>query len=78
MRCAQQVFGTRVHTILKDNIAERYSSKLAPERSYLKYFQELNDDKYGSNGVDYGTTNSLRHGVAHSDKARVTTTSRPK
>jgi hypothetical protein len=53
-------YGTRVHTIMKENIISNYSGRLIPERSYLKYAQEIEDDQYNGDGVRYGLAGSLR------------------
>lgn len=53
-------FGTRMHTILKDNIVRNYNGRLIPERSFLKYAEELSENNYGENGVRYGLPASLR------------------
>ncbi|EJN04085.1 hypothetical protein PMI41_01722 [Phyllobacterium sp. YR531] len=43
-------YGTRMHTILKENIIHNYSGRLIPERSFLKYAEELSEDEYGKRG----------------------------
>lgn len=53
-------FGTQVHKIMKDYIVEKYPESLIPERSYLKYAEEMGGDRYGKRGVRYGFKNSLR------------------
>ncbi|MDR6632995.1 hypothetical protein J2X72_001779 [Phyllobacterium sp. 1468] len=53
-------FGTEVHTIMKDYILAKYPESLIPERSYLKYAQEIKDNNYSQDGVRYGLAGSLR------------------
>jgi hypothetical protein len=53
-------YGTKVHTIMKDNILQNYYGRLIPERSFLKYAEELTEVEYGENGVRYGLLGSLR------------------
>ena len=54
-------FGTQVHTIMKEYIISKYPKSLIPERSYLKYAEELEGDRrYREDGVRYGLKNSLR------------------
>lgn len=53
-------YGTRVHAILKDNILHNYSGRLIPERSFLKYAQEIAEQNYNEDGVRYGFPGSLR------------------
>jgi hypothetical protein len=54
-------FGTQVHKIMKDYIVSKYPKSLIPERSYLKYAEELEgDERYREGGVRYGLKDSLR------------------
>lgn len=39
-------FGTRIHTIVKQDIDRYYAGRLIAERSFLKYTQELDDEDY--------------------------------
>ncbi|MEP7454688.1 hypothetical protein [Phyllobacterium sp. SB3] len=64
-------YGTRVHKILKNNILHNYYGRLIPERSFLKYAQEIAEQSYSKNGVRYGLPGSLRLDVLEKVKSGV-------